>query len=86
MIKIPAIRFHDRKPVYAPWLWVLGPYPAQAVVCETCVDVDLAGADFTLEYGPSAQGRLQILDAGDQGWLVALMPADYTDDRQQALR
>ena len=77
MIKIPAIRFHDRKPVHAPWPWVLGPYPERAVVCETHVDADLAGADLALEFGQrNIEGRLRFLDAGDQGWLLALMPAD----------
>mgnify|MGYP002741943758 CR=1 FL=1 len=81
MIKIPAIRFHDRKPVHAPWPWVLGPYPERAVVCETHVDADLAGADLALEFGQrNIEGRLRFLDAGDQGWLLALMPADYTPE------
>ena len=81
MIKIPAIRFHDRKPVYAPWPWALGPYPERAIVCETHVDADLAGADLALEFGQrNIEGRLRFLDAGEQGWLLALMPADYTPE------
>ena len=84
MIKIPAIRHHDRKPVLAPWPWNRGPWPERAIVCETCVDADLAGADLALEFGhKNIEGRLQRLDAGDQGWLVALMPAGFSPEGEK---
>ena len=73
MTMIPAARFHDRRPVSTPWNHP-GPQPEKAWVCAQAWEAELAHEDLVLEHGPSVRERTLLLDAGDQGWLVALMP------------
>lgn len=76
MVTISAIDFPSRRAVEVPWTRP-GPLPEAAWVCGQCWEADLAHEDLVLAYGPSVCERTLLLDAGEQGWLIALMPATH---------
>ena len=73
MTTIPATRFPHGAPCRAPW-GRPGPLPEKAWLCAQAWEAELAHEDLVLEYGPSVRERTLTLDAGAQGWLVALTP------------
>lgn len=72
MTSIPAIRFPHGAPCRAPWNHP-EPQPEKAWVCARAWEAELAHEDLVLAHGPSVRERTLVLDAGEQGWLVALM-------------